>query len=85
MWGNDDRECRLSDGAFEYFGKFNNGLLMGVTELGKRAAGAGLVRASVRDRDVMMAASAEDVFGTGHWCGESCTILAVRLALVFGT
>ena len=31
------------------------------------AAGAGLVRASVRARAVMMAASTEDVLGTGHW------------------
>ena len=32
-----------------------------------RAAGAGLVRASVRARAAMMDASTEDVFGTGHW------------------
>ena len=31
------------------------------------AAGAGLVRASVRSRDAMMAASTEDVLVTGHW------------------
>ena len=42
------------------------------------AAGAGLVRASVRDRATIMAASTEDVFGTGHWCGNNCTVLAVR-------
>ena len=33
------------------------------------ATGAGLVRASVRARAAMMAASTEEVFGTGHWCG----------------
>ena len=49
------------------------------------AAGAGLVRASVRARDAMMAASTEDVLGTGHWCGNNCTVLVVRLDLVFGT
>ena len=47
-------------------------------------AGAGL-RASVRARDAMMAASTEDVLGTGHWCGKNCTVLAVRSALVLGT
>ena len=31
------------------------------------AAGAGLVRASVRARASTMAASTEDVLGTGHW------------------
>ena len=35
MRGNDDWECRLSDGAFKYFGKVNDGLLLGVAELGK--------------------------------------------------
>ena len=49
------------------------------------AAGAGLVRASVRSRAAMMAASTEDFFGTGHWCGKICTVLAVRSALVFVT
>ena len=49
------------------------------------AAGAGLVRAYIRARVVMMAASTEDIFGTGHWCGNNCTVLAVRSALVFGT
>ena len=49
------------------------------------AAGDGLVRASVRARAATMAASTEDVFGTVHWCGNNCTVLAVRLALVFGT
>ena len=48
-------------------------------------AGAGLVRASVRACAAMMAASTEDVFGTGNWCGKDCTVFAVRLALVFGT
>ena len=49
------------------------------------AAGAGLVRASVRARAVMMAASTDDVLGTGHWCGKNCTVLAVRSDLVLGT
>ena len=49
------------------------------------AAGAGLVRASVRARAAMMAASTEDVLGTGHWCGNNCTVLAVRSDLVLGT
>ena len=52
---------------------------------GNGAAGAGLVRASVRAHAVMMAASMEDVFSTGHWCGNNCTVLAVRSDLVFGT
>ena len=47
--------------------------------------GAGLVRASVRDRAAMMAASTDDVLGTGHWCGNNCTVLAVRSDLVLGT
>ena len=50
-----------------------------------RATGAGLVRASVRARAAMMAASTEDVFSTGHWCGKNCTVLAVQSALIFGT
>ena len=50
-----------------------------------RAAGAGLVRASVRARAAMMAALMEDVLGTGNWCGNNFTVLAVRSALVFGT
>ena len=45
------------------------------------AAGAGLMRASVRARSATMAASTKDVFGTGHWCGKNCTVLAVRSAL----
>ena len=49
------------------------------------AAGAGLVRASVRARAVTMAASTEDVLGTEHWCGNNCTVLAVRSAMVLGT
>ena len=50
-----------------------------------RDTGAGLVRASVRARAAMMAASTEDFLGTGHWCGNNCTVLAVRSALVLGT
>ena len=48
-------------------------------------AGAGLERASFRAHAAMMAASTEDVLGTGHWCEKNCTVLAVRSALVFGT
>ena len=83
--GNTGWECRLSDGAFKDFGKVNDGLFLGVAELGNGAAGAGLVRASVRARAAIMAASMEDVVGTGHWCGKNCTVLAVRSALVLGT
>ena len=36
LQGNDDWECRLIDGAFEDFGEVNDGLLVGVAELGKR-------------------------------------------------
>ena len=50
-----------------------------------RAACAGLVRAYVRARAAIMAASTDDVLGTGHWCGKNCTVLEVRLALVLGT
>ena len=49
------------------------------------AAGAGLVRASVRARVATFAATTEDFFGTGHWCGNNCNVLAVRSDLVFGT
>ena len=49
------------------------------------AAGAGLVRASVRTSAAMMAALTEDVLGTRHWCGKNCTVLAVCSALVLGT
>ena len=49
------------------------------------AAGAGLVRASVRACTALMAAYTEDVFGTGNWCGNNFTVLAVRSALVIGT
>ena len=49
------------------------------------ASCAGLVRASVRARAAMMAASTEDVLGTGHWCGKNFTVLAVRSDLVLGT
>ena len=34
------------------------------------ATGDGLVRAFVRARAVIMTASMEEVFGTGHWCGK---------------
>ena len=51
----------------------------------KGATGAGLVRSSVRSCAAMMAAFMEDVFGTGHWCGNNCNVLAVLSALVFGT
>ena len=46
---------------------------------------AGLVRASVRACAVIMVALTEDVLGTGHWCGNNCTVLAVHSALVLGT
>ena len=46
---------------------------------------AGLMRASIRDRAAMMAASTEDVLGTGNWCGKNCTVLAVRSSLVLRT
>ena len=36
MGGNADGECRIFDGALEYFVEVNNGLLLGVAELGKR-------------------------------------------------
>ena len=36
LQGNNDGECRLSNGAFEYFGEVNDGLLLGVVELGKQ-------------------------------------------------
>ena len=36
MRGNDDWECWLSDGTFEDFGEVNDGLLLGVAELGKQ-------------------------------------------------
>ena len=49
------------------------------------AAGAGLVRASVRVSATMMAASTEVVLGNGHWFGKNCTVLAVQSALVLGT
>ena len=51
----------------------------------KGAEGAGLVRAFVRARAAIIAASAEDVLGTGHWCGNNYTVLAVHSALVLGT
>ena len=85
MRGNDAGECRLRDVAFEYFREVNNGLLLGVADWSNGAAGAGFVRASVRARAATMAALTEDVFGTGHWCGNNCTVLAVRSALVFET
>ena len=49
------------------------------------AAGSRLVRASVRDRAAMMAALTEDIFGTWNWCGNNCTVLVVRSAMVFVT
>ena len=55
-----------------------------LTNWANGAAGARLVRASVRARAAMMAASTGDVLGTGHWCGKNCTVLAVRSALVLG-
>ena len=77
MREDDAGEFRLSDGAFKYFGEVNDGLLLGVVKLVNGAAGARLVRASVR--------STEDVFGTGHWCGNNCTVLALLSALLFLT
>ena len=48
--GNAGWECRLRDGAFKDFGKVNDGLLLGVTELGKwicrRWVGEGLCQGS---------------------------------------
>ena len=48
--GNDDWECRLSDGDFKDFGKVNGGLLLGVAELVKRGCrrwvGEGLCQGS---------------------------------------
>ena len=85
LQGNYAGECRLCDGAYEYSSEVKDGLLLGVAELANGVAGAGLVRASVRARDVTMAASTEDVSGTVHWCRNNCTVLAVRMALVFGT
>ena len=50
MRGNGGWECRLSNGAFKYFGKVNDGLLLGVAELGKqgcrRWVGEGLYQGS---------------------------------------
>ena len=71
--------------AFGTLGEGHDWWLLGVAELGNGAAGFGLVSASVRARAAMMAASTEDVLGTGHWCGKNCTVLAVRSALVLGT
>ena len=36
LQGNDDGECKLSDGALEYFSEVNNGLLLGVSKLSKQ-------------------------------------------------
>ena len=36
LLANNDGECRLRNGALEYFGEVNNGLLLGVAKLGKR-------------------------------------------------
>ena len=48
--GNAGWECRLSDGAFKDFSKVDDGLLLGVTELGKRGCrrwvGEGLCQGS---------------------------------------
>ena len=49
------------------------------------AAGARLTRASVRAHAAMTAAPTEDDLGTGHWCGQNCTVLAVHSALVLRT
>ena len=85
MRGNNDGECRLSDGTFEYFGEVNNGFLLGIAKLVKWGYRRWVGEASVRALGVMMAASTEDVLGTGHWCGKNCTVLAVRSYLVLGT
>ena len=45
--GNDDGECRISDGALEYFDEVNNGLLLGVAELDKRG-GRGCIGEGLR-------------------------------------
>ena len=50
----------------------------------KGAAGAGLERASARARAALVAASIEEVLGTGQSCGKNSTVLATRSARVFG-
>ena len=83
--GNDDGECRLSDDAFKYFGEVNDGLLLGVAKLGKRGGrswvGEGLCQGLRCDDGC--------IYGGcfWHWAlvWKNCTVLAVRLALVFGT
>ena len=53
MRGDDDWECRLSDGAFEDVGEINYCLLLGIAELGKRGCrrwvGEGLYQGSRYD------------------------------------
>ena len=46
--------------------------------------GAGFDRASARAREACVAASMDDVRGTGHLCGKNCTVLAMRSARVAG-
>ena len=84
LWRNDDGECRLCDGALKYFGRVNNGLLLGVAKLGKRGdrgwIGEGLRQSTRCDNDCV------DGGGFRHrtLVRKNCTVLAVRLALVFG-
>ena len=84
MRGNDAGECRIFDGAFKYFIEVKDGLLMGVSELGKqggrRWVAEGLCQGSRYDNGCID----RGFFVTGHWCGKNCTVLSVQLALVFG-
>ena len=84
LWGNEDGECMLCNGALEYFGEVNNGLLLGVDKLikwgGRGCIGEGLCQGP-RCNDGC-------VEGEGFWhrtlVQKNCTVLAVRSDLVFG-
>ena len=75
----------LRNGALEYFVEVNNGLLLGVDELGKQGGrgwnGEGL-RQVTRFGDGCVVGG---VFWHRTMVRKNCTVLAVILALVFGT
>ena len=85
LWENANGECRIRDGAIEYSGEVKNGLLLVVAVLGKQGdrvcIGEGLHEGT--------RCNSGYVDGGGFWhrtlVRENCTVLAVRLALIFGT
>jgi hypothetical protein len=80
-------EVEIAGGLFVWDWKMSASFRMACScswpSVAKGAAGEGLARASRRARAASVAASEEDVFGTGQSWGKDSTVLAMRSARVF--